>query len=155
MNKKIILLADDDTDDTEMFCEALADIDENIICCTAYNGGEALKLLTELDEKPKLIFLDLNMPVMNGWECLKLVKKDNQYDDVPVIMISTSSHKNDIETASTLGAVGYFVKPNSYADLKHILHSITENLESGLQDAIANLQKKGYINIFGFNGAIN
>lgn len=72
-------MADDDTDDTEMFCEALADIDENIICHTPYNGGEALKILTELNEKPKLVFLDLNMPVMNGWDCLKPLKKDNQY----------------------------------------------------------------------------
>lgn len=150
MNKKIILLADDDTDDTEMFCEALAAIDENIQCNTAYNGSEALKLLTELNEKPKLIFLDLNMPVMNGWDCLKLLKKDNKFDDIPVIMISTSSHKNDIETASNLGAIGYFVKPNSYSDLKYILKAIAESLENGLQDTIVNLQKNGSMNIFGF-----
>ncbi|MGO4770373.1 response regulator [Flavobacterium sp. W22_SRS_FK3] len=154
MNKKIILLADDDTDDTELFCEALTDIDENILYYTAYNGGEALKLLTGLNEKPKLIFLDLNMPVMNGWDCLKLLKKDKQYEDIPVIMISTSSHKKDIETASSLGAIGYFVKPNTYKDLRHILHSLTENLENGLQDAIADMQKKGSMNIFGFNGII-
>ncbi|MBZ4044517.1 response regulator [Flavobacterium hibisci] len=150
MNNKIILLADDDTDDTEMFCEALADIDKQILYYTASNGIEALNLLAELDESPKLIFLDLNMPVMNGWECLQLLKKDKQYRNVPVIMISTSSHKNDIETAFSLGAIGYFVKPNSYADLKHILHSIAENLETGLQDAIMNLQKKGFSTIFGF-----
>lgn len=151
MDKKIILLADDDMDDTEMFCEALIDIDEKIICHCAYNGSDAMKILTELDEKPQLIFLDLNMPIMNGWDCLKFLKNDIKYQDIPVIMISTSSHKNDIDTASSLGAIGYFVKPNSFNELKNILHSLTANLGNDLKEAIANLQKNGSENIFGFN----
>ncbi|MBF4493348.1 response regulator [Flavobacterium sp. JLP] len=151
MDKKIILLADDDMDDTDMFREALVDIDENIICHIADNGSEALKILNELDEKPNLIFLDLNMPIMNGWDCLKLLKKDKIYQDIPVIMISTSSHKNDIETAASLGAICYFVKPNSYNNLKQILQSITANLGAGLKSAIDNLQKSQSENIFGFH----
>ncbi len=70
MNQKIILLADDDMDDTEMFCEALADIDESIICHCAVNGSDALRILDGLKELPSVIFLDLNMPLMNGWDCL-------------------------------------------------------------------------------------
>jgi len=148
--KKIILLADDDSDDTEMFCEALADIDQNSICHCAANGSEALNILNELEEKPKLIFLDLNMPIMNGWDCMKILKEDKLYKDIPVIMISTSSHKNDMDTAAALGAICYFVKPNSYNDLKYILHSITANLLTDLKSAIRNLQKEKSGNIFGF-----
>lgn len=151
MNKKIILLADDDMDDTEMFAEAIADIDNNVICNIANNGSEAIKILEELDEKPKLIFLDLNMPIMNGWDCLKILKKDIRYQKIPVIMISTSSHKDDIDNAESLGAICYFVKPNSFADLKYILNSITENLENNLKNTIENLQKMHSENIFGFS----
>ena len=140
MEKKIILLADDDLDDTEMFCEALSEINENIHCHCAANGNEALKLLEELEVKPELIFLDLNMPVMDGWECLKFLKSDDRYQDIPVIMISTSSHKNDTITASNLGAICYFVKPNNFNDLKYVLDTITSNLGPGLKNAILNLE---------------
>lgn len=151
MDKKIILLADDDMDDTEMFCEALISPDEDIICHCAYNGKETLKILEETAEMPQLIFLDLNMPIMNGWDCLKVLKNDTVFKDIPVIMISTSSHNNDIETAENLGAIGYFVKPNSFNDLKEILHTITSNLGMGLKDVLAELQQKWSSNIFAFN----
>ena len=148
MEKKVILLADDDIDDTEMFCEALADINQNIICKCADNGMMALEILQTLEEKPELIFLDLNMPVMNGWDCLKQLKTNQQYQDIPVIMISISSHKKDMDTASNLDAICYFVKPNNFNDLKQILHSITSNLGNNLTDAILNLQASGSEHIF-------
>jgi len=151
MEKKIILMADDDIDDTEMFCEALADISENIVCQCAINGNAFMETLFNLAEKPDLIFLDLNMPVMDGWECLRLVKSEQQYQDIPVIMISTSSHKNDIDTALNLGATGYFVKPNNFNDLKLVLHSITSKLGNGLKDVIFNLQTSGLEHIFTYN----
>ncbi|AWK07044.1 response regulator [Flavobacterium crocinum] len=148
MSKKIILLADDDTDDTEMFCEALEEINENITCHCAENGSQAWKILNQINEKPQLIFLDLNMPVMNGWDCLKLVKQDSHYKDIPVIMISTSSHKNDIEMASKLGSICYLVKPNSFKDLKQLLLAITSNLGDGLRDALIKLKESGSKHIF-------
>lgn len=148
MAKKIILLADDDLDDTEMFCEALQFNSEKTKCYCAANGSDALKIMEKLDEKPKLIFLDLNMPVMNGWDCLKILKTDPEFRDIPVIMISTSSHQKDIETASALGAICYLVKPNSFKDLKQLLASLTAGLENGLRQTIINLQKNGSPNIF-------
>lgn len=147
MEKKIILLADDDMDDTEMFCEALADIDENILCHCAENGSEALKILNNMDEPPGVIFLDLNMPIMNGWECLRELKSDQRYKDIPVIMISTSSHKNDMDSATSFGAVCYFVKPNNFKDLKQVLKIITSNL-GNIKEAIATLQTSGLQHIF-------
>ncbi|RZJ53159.1 MAG: response regulator [Flavobacterium sp.] len=148
MDKKIILLADDDLDDTEMFCEALEDINENIICHCAANGNEALKILEELDKNPELIFLDVNMPVMSGWECLKALKKDKRFKDIPVIMISTSSHKKDMDIAADLGSMCYFVKPNHFNDLKHVLSSIALNLGPNLKDALMKLQTNGSGHVF-------
>ncbi|MDP5202314.1 response regulator [Flavobacterium sp. DG2-3] len=150
MSKKIILLADDDRDDTEMFCEALADIDENIICHCAENGDKALKMLKNEDKIPGVVFLDLNMPILNGWECLKELKADERYKEIPVIMISTSSHKNDMDTAANLGAVCYFVKPNNFNDLKQVLQFITSNLEKGLKEALPTLEKNKYLHVFSF-----
>ncbi|WP_281233982.1 response regulator [Flavobacterium gelatinilyticum] len=148
MDGKVILLADDDMDDTEMFCEALAEIDENAICHCAENGSEALKILSSLDKNPGVIFLDLNMPIMNGWDCLKRLKSDDRYKEIPVIMISTSSHKNDMETASKLGALCYFVKPNNFNDLKEILRTITSNLQNGVNNLVQSLKDAGFKNIF-------
>ncbi|UWY28043.1 response regulator [Flavobacterium sp. TR2] len=147
MSQKIILLADDDKDDAEMFCEAWADIDESIVCHCAENGDEALKILQSQDKIPEVVFLDLNMPIMNGWECLKQLKLDDRYKEIPVIMISTSSYKNDMDAAANLGAVCYFVKPNNFNDLKQVLRSIALNLDNGLKEPISDLENK-YLHIF-------
>jgi CheY-like chemotaxis protein len=148
MEQKIILLADDDRDDIEMFCEALEEIDNTVTCYWTINGEELLNKIHELNDKPNLIFLDVNMPIMDGWDCLKTLKANKRYSDIPVIMISTSSHKEDMDAAISLGALCYFVKPNTYNELKSILEVVTTNLESGLKDAIANLKAEGYTNIF-------
>lgn len=140
MDQKLILLADDDRDDTEMFCEALATIDGSVICHCAENGRKLLEILHGLPEMPQLIFMDLNMPVMNGWDCLKLLKADERYKHIPVIMISTSSHEKEIETATKLGALCYFVKPNSFTELTQVLQAIIDNLETGISQAVQHLQ---------------
>lgn len=143
MKQKAILLADDDRDDTDMFCEALAMIDGHIACHCVSNGSELLSKLDEMDEKPELIFLDVNMPVMNGWQCLKLLKASSRYKDIPVIMISTSSHKREMDIASDLGALCYFVKPHNFNELVRMLKVIASNLGDGLKDAIIKLKNDG------------
>ena len=148
MSQKVILLADDDGDDREMFCEALANIDNSIDCNCAVNGIELLDKLKSLEEKPNLIFLDLNMPIMNGWQCLKLLKRDERYKHIPVIMISTSSHQPEMDIAAGLGALGYFVKPNSFNELKQVLQAIVTNMGNGLRNAIQHLHANGSRYIF-------
>ena len=148
MQKRTILLADDDSDDTAMFCEALNSINSDIVCQTAVNGSELLNKLNTLEEKPALIFLDLNMPVMDGWQCLKHLKEDQQYRDIPVIMISTSSHKKEMDLAIKLGALCYFVKPYHFNDLRQLLHTITENLGSRLKKLLHELQAHNSGQIF-------
>lgn len=119
------LLADDDADDKTLFCEALAEIDPAIVCHTASDGKEALAILSEKQiKKPSIIFLDINMPVMDGWQCLGKLKEHNDHRDIPVIMYSTSSYQRDIELALESGAFCFFTKPSDYRELRTILRLI-------------------------------
>ena len=86
MNKRI-LVVDDDNDDRELFSEALASVDPVIVCDQATDGAEALKRLSTREiDKPDIIFLDINMPVMNGWQFLSKLKSEDQYKNIPVIV---------------------------------------------------------------------
>ncbi|KAF2508312.1 response regulator [Flavobacterium foetidum] len=141
MKEKVILLIDDDLDDTEIFTNIFRDADESVNCLCAPGGKEALKLLNTI-ELPSLILLDAGMPVMNGWEFLELLKKDNRCKEVPVIMIATSSRKAGIDDAETLGAAGYFVKPCDFQSLKDLLGTVCTNLGDRLKNALLNLQSE-------------
>jgi CheY-like chemotaxis protein len=105
------LLVDDDEDDKEIFCLALQKVDPSIDCITASDGKEALSILNNNSFIPDYIFLDLNMPLMDGKECLRQIKKRNHLDQVPVIIFSTSSAARDIEETKRLGASSFIVKP--------------------------------------------
>jgi CheY-like chemotaxis protein len=121
---KSILLVDDDSDDSELFSEALMELDSSVKFQRAIDGCDALTQLEKNKMKPDIIFLDINMPKMDGWECLTKLKNIEEYKDIPVIMYSTSSHKKDIESAAKLGASTFISKPESYKRLKEILKSV-------------------------------
>lgn len=132
------LLADDDADDKTLFCEALAEIDPGIICHTAGDGKEALEILsTDRVKKPDIIFLDINMPVMDGWQCLGKLKENVRHKDIPVIMYSTSSYQRDIDLALENGAFCFFTKPSDYRELRSILRLIATNPVGSLSDVMS------------------
>jgi CheY-like chemotaxis protein len=131
----IFLLIDDDVDDSELFREALEETDRSVFLHCSENGEEALKLLKEID-KPSIIFLDINMPRMNGWECLKKLKSSAEYKDIPVIMYSTSSHQREVDIAIDLGALSFFTKPHSYLELKNMIKGVLEKIETGTLESI-------------------
>lgn len=133
------LLADDDADDKTLFCEALSEIDPSIVCHTAADGKEALEILAEKQiKKPSLIFLDINMPVMDGWQCLGKIKENRDSKDIPVIMYSTSSYQRDIELALENGAFCFFTKPSDYRELRNILKLIATTPV----DALSNVMRE-------------
>ena len=135
---KRFLLADDDEDDAMLFREALKDIDPEIICYYALDGREAIhKLDKEEFEIPHIIFLDVNMPGMDGWLCLTRLKEDRRFNHIPVIMYSTSSYKKDADKALELGALCFFTKPNDFKQLKKILEVVASNLNGDLLNAIS------------------
>ncbi len=148
MSQKVFLLADDDSDDRELFCQAIVSIDKNIICSSAQDGSEALNMIEKLEQKPNLVFLDVNMPVMNGWQCLKRLKEDERYKAIPVIMISTSSHQREMDIAADLGVLCYITKPNDFNQLKKVLQVIVANLGSGLKKALQDLQASGFYFVY-------
>lgn len=137
MGKKF-LLVDDDLDDTGLFHEALHEIDPTIICYIEHNGKAALDKLNNKEFLlPDIIFIDINMPGMNGWQFLEELKKEPEYKKVPVIMYSTSSYTGDADKAIDLGALCFFTKPSDYNLLKEILKAIADNLDGDLAAAIS------------------
>lgn len=127
---KKFLLTDDDKDDRELFSEALHSVDPSIICQGAEHGRDALRLLTSSDiEKPDIIFIDINMPVMNGWELLHSIKKDNHYVHIPVIIYTTSSEERDRQIAKDLGALCFVTKPDDFKLVKNMLQVVVSNMK--------------------------
>ena len=117
-SKKTFLIVDDDKDDCEFFCEAANEVDSSVQCLIAKNGEDALKQLNNgLKRLPDFIFLDLNMPRMDGKTCLIELKKDEKLKNIPVIILTTSSHQKDIDETRELGAVYFLTKPTDFQKL--------------------------------------
>lgn len=120
-----ILLVDDDTEDQEIFLDALKEVDPLIHCSFANDGEEALKLLDgDALVKPDLLFIDMNMPKLNGKQVLSEIKKSVHLRDIPVVMYSTFFGPQDIEEISSLGAVHCMVKATRFNDLCNSLQHI-------------------------------
>lgn len=98
-------------------------------CIQAEDAIDALQVLESLDEKPSLIFLDWNMPGMNGLELLKKLKADERYRSIPVMMVTTENMSNNIVEAVKAGASHYISKPFGMEDL---LKKINECLGKGV-----------------------
>lgn len=114
------MLVDDDQDDIDLFSEAIREIDSSIVLLTALNGEDALKILeSDIFEKPDLVFLDLNMPVMSGLDCLRAIKSRLK-TPVPVTIYTTSQNPLDYSRCIELGA-DFLSKPNNFSTLRSAL----------------------------------
>lgn len=116
-----ILLADDDHDDSFLFQEALSQVPVETNLSIAENGMELLRLLSVSGDKPDMIFLDMNMPVKNGLECLEEIRGTAGYEQVPIMILSTSVEQFLWESAYRNGANLYIQKPTSFNGLIGIL----------------------------------
>lgn len=116
-----LLLVDDDVDDHEIFISAIEKVSPDVSVTTAQNGLHALKILLEQNLSPELIFLDINMPLMNGFQFLAEVRKHDHLKHIPVIMYSTTSVPESIKQAKQLGANGFISKPENFSQLEKIL----------------------------------
>ncbi len=123
MTKRFVLV-DDDTDDAYIFCEAMKQI-AWVECITIENGLELFDLLsTHHINSSDVIFLDINMPMIDGWHCLKNLKNSTEYASIPVIMYSTSAARKDIDMAYHLGAHLFLTKPEDIRELSNILEIV-------------------------------
>ncbi|MCL6261038.1 response regulator [Aquiflexum sp. TKW24L] len=124
MNKKplYLLLADDDTDDCLFFKEALEDLKINALLTTVKDGVELMKLLS--DKKlvlPHVLYLDLNMPRKNGFECLAEIKQNVSLQQLPIIIFSTSLDADVVNLTHQHGADLYVRKPSDFVRLKETI----------------------------------
>ncbi|MEO5602195.1 MAG: response regulator [Cyclobacteriaceae bacterium] len=123
MDKKpFILYVDDDPDDRELFGYALTTCGADYDLITADDGFDALKILAS-GEKPKCLYIDINMPVMSGLELLKIIKSNSLYALLPVFIFTTAANEESIEEAKRLGAADVIIKPRSIQGLINYLHS--------------------------------
>lgn len=130
----LVLIVDDDSEDRELFREALAEIDPAIRCSSAKDGSDALHQLNhELTISPDYIFLDINMPVMNGRECLMEIKKNTRLRHIPVIMYSTTSDTKEIKGYYALGVYDFLIKPPNFKELVEALTSIVVSRKSKIR----------------------
>lgn len=141
MKQKLFLLADDDNDDAELFDEALSLIDANIKFSRVDNGYAALELLQE-GLAPDIIFLDVNLPEMTGWECLQKIRSNDDYKAIPIVIYTTSSSPRDLDKAAQLGATGLITKPSTFKKLKTMLQKIAENFDGNLPDILSEIAMK-------------
>ena len=121
---RAILLIDDDDEDQEIFMDALKEVDSLLHCSVAHDGEEALSLLNDAVLKPDLIFIDMNMPKLNGKQVLQALKFSGSLRDVPVVMYSTFFGAKDIEEIRALGAAHHMVKATRFDELCTSLNTI-------------------------------
>ncbi|NCI51965.1 response regulator [Sediminibacterium roseum] len=123
MKKTIqLLLADDDKDDCDLFREALDELPVTADLSTVHDGEQLMQLLSKKNPLPQLLFLDLNMPRKNGFECLSEIKKNDALKDLPVVIFSTSYDRDIVNLLYTKGAHFYISKPNEFDKLKDVIH---------------------------------
>jgi CheY-like chemotaxis protein len=122
------LIVDDDEDDRELFSIAVEDVESTICCLGATDGEDALHgLKSGRFPKPDLIFLDLNMPRLNGIQTLIALKKDLRLKDIPVVIYSTSKLDQDKDETAKLGAVGFITKPTALSELQSAIAQILQD----------------------------
>ena len=127
LNTLNIALADDDEDDRTLFKEAMNEIKIKTKLSLFNNGKELMDYLTLPNViLPEIVFLDLNMPIKNGMQCLHEIRNNPRLQDLLVAIYSTSSSEADIEETFVNGANIYINKPNSFGDLKQAIEKVLQ-----------------------------
>ena len=126
---KTIFLADDDADDRSFFEEALQEVSLETELTIATDGVALMNALEEIvtgeePPPPHVIFLDLNMPLKNGIECLKEIRENPRMKNIPIVIFSTTTNEKAIETTYSLGANCYICKPASYQLIKKAIETV-------------------------------
>jgi CheY-like chemotaxis protein len=122
----LVLYADDDIDDYYFFDEILKKVKPGATCVNARDGAEALKILGGLVFLPNIVFLDINMPAMDGKTCLKYIKNDSRFAGIPIVVYTTSVDEKDRQQCLQLGAEQYLIKPYAISDAEILITSALE-----------------------------
>jgi CheY-like chemotaxis protein len=126
MNALEILLVEDNAADAKLTIIALQEANVSNKIVLLRDGNEALEYIfgSIEDRVPKVIFLDLKMPKVNGNEVLAKLKQDGRTRKIPVVMFTSSQEPRDIKECFDLGANSYLVKPVDYDDFSKVVKSM-------------------------------
>jgi CheY-like chemotaxis protein len=125
----VLLYVDDDAEDIEIFTQAVKEIDSTITCMVAQHGKQAIDIL-HAGLVPDYIFLDINMPVINGRDILREIRKIATLNSMPIVMYSTTVSAGDANEYRAMGANYFMVKPNHYQELCDAISAILHSPES-------------------------
>lgn len=143
LRNNLLVLTDDDPDDCEFFLDTIETIDIDIPIRVFRRGDHLMEYLTNENSKlPDIIFLDLNMPVKNGFECLKEIRSNDKLKKICTIIFSTSYSNSDIELCYQLGANAYIQKPFNQEEMKNILKN---TLDTDWNDPCSTLEKHNFV----------
>jgi len=119
-------MADDDLEDLEIVEDAILNLIPDVELSKVTNGSAVISHLKELSdhELPQLIILDYNMPQMNGLQVLSRMSETKRYNTIPKIILSTSGSPKDVRECKQLGALEYYVKPNTIAELNVLVRKM-------------------------------
>jgi CheY-like chemotaxis protein len=133
-NELRVLLADDDNDDCLLFKEALEELPLSTHLTIVNDGDQLMKLLLEeTSQLPHVLFLDLNMPRKNGFECLTEIKLNKELSQLFVIIFSTSYEQEIVNLLYKNGAQYFIRKPSEFTQIKKVIHqALTNILEKNL-----------------------
>lgn len=121
MNTFTCFLIDDDVDDQEIFCTVLEIIAPACKCITASNGQIALEMITAGKVSPNIVFLDLNMPLMNGRQFLLEINRLKLLQEIPIIVLTTSGDMNTKVSVLESGARDFITKPDKFSEWEKVL----------------------------------
>jgi CheY-like chemotaxis protein len=129
----VILMAEDDDDDVFLARKALKDAKVLNVLKRVCNGQELLDYLHRKDKFadeneypwPSIILLDLNMPIMDGKQALSLIKNNEKFKAIPVVILTTSSSEIDVLESYQLGANSYIVKPVDFIDMINMVKQMS------------------------------
>ena len=139
-----VLLADDDLDDCNFFKKALTELPLPSSLTIVHDGEALMEILhKETEELPHVVFLDINMPRKNGFECLTELKQSDRLKDLPVIMFSTSNSRDAMSKLFKSGADVYIRKPGNFEQLKELIHHA---LPMATEKVFSNSQLKYILN---------
>jgi len=127
VEKLTILLADDDKDDCLFFEDAINELAQSTNFTAVHDGEQLMQLLSnETNKLPHVLFLDLNMPRKNGFECLEEIKHNRKLKALPVVVFSTSFEQEVVNRLYDNGAQYFIRKPSEFSLYKKIiLHTLT------------------------------
>lgn len=125
-NQTLVFLVDDDPEDQEIFEMALTEAGISVKLQCFNSADDILKELRNRTIMPDFVFLDLNMPKINGLELLQIFSKEKLTPQINVIIYSTSSNEKDITQSRALGANEYLIKPTSFGKLVSSLKELIQ-----------------------------